>query len=90
MDSYILHVDGTVTSYKPKGEHFTLEELQRAVNGYITIVPLRNNLVMVLNEKGDILNLKVNKIASLIMMKQANRWILVKGKVLITHIDNLE
>lgn len=55
--------DGTVMSVKPKDEYFTLKELQSLVGGLIELYPLRvNNHLVVCNEEGMILNLRLNSI----------------------------
>lgn len=38
----------------------TLEAFQEVVDGYIEILPLNSNLVIVLNEEGKLLNLETN------------------------------
>lgn len=39
----------------------TLEGLQAAVGGYIEVVPLADNAVMLVNEEGKLLNLRLNR-----------------------------
>lgn len=48
---------------KPKGEYFTLEELQAAVGGYIEIAPaLDKDYITVVNEEGLLLGLPLNNL----------------------------
>lgn len=63
----IIKVNGDVIDTEPKnGKDFKLSELQKIVNGYIEIVYLKNNDILVVNEEGAIngskLNLKASKI----------------------------
>ena len=59
--SYIITAQGDTRPYLPAvGEQYTLEELQAAVGGYIEIVHLDADRVMVLNEEGIRLRLGVN------------------------------
>lgn len=47
------------------GTDFTLEELQKAVDGYIEIVKLMNNKILVINDEGKF-SKPVNQIASIL------------------------
>lgn len=50
---------------EPKnGTDFSLEELQEFVGGYIEIIPLVDDLIMVVNEEGKLLGLPFNKAAT--------------------------
>ena len=51
--AHIIKTDGTIIEVQPKnGTDFQLEELQAVVEGYIQIVRLDNDKVMVVNEDG--------------------------------------
>ena len=53
--------DGLVSVVKPTNEYFTLAELQSLVNGSIEVHPERiNDKLIVVNEEGILLNLKIN------------------------------
>ena len=66
----IIDINGTIKAVKPKnGRDFSLKELQKAVGGYIEIVRLSNNIVMVVNEEGWLRGLEFNKAASLMCVK---------------------
>lgn len=55
MNVQALHIkeDGTINQIVPKnGTDFSLEELQKAVDGLIEIVNLKNGEIMVVNEEG--------------------------------------
>lgn len=67
MKNYIIKTDGTKVNIEPKnGVRFTLEELQSAVGGYIEIINLNNDSVLVVNENGKLYNLELNKTATVI------------------------
>lgn len=49
----LIQSDGEAIGVVPaNGGNFTLEELQGFVEGYIEIVPLTENVIMVVNEEG--------------------------------------
>jgi hypothetical protein len=49
----LIQSDGDAKGVVPaNGGDFTLEELQSLVEGYIEIVPLTKNIIMVVNEEG--------------------------------------
>lgn len=90
-NSYILHVDGSKTPFEPaNGKNFTLDELREAVSGFIEMVYLPNNVIMVVNEEGKILNFRVNKEASMMYLKEINGWDFIVGDVVITTGDYIE
>ena len=60
MNKLLFH-DGTFVNIKHNNsKDFTLEDLQQYVGGYIQLIPLQDNLVMVINEKGKLLSLPRN------------------------------
>lgn len=57
--------DGELIYKEPKnGTDFSLEELQGFVGGCIEIIPLVDDLIMVVNEEGKLLDLPFNKTAT--------------------------
>lgn len=59
--SKLLFTDGTFKTITPaNNKDFTLKELQKYVGGYIQLIPLQDNLVMVINEEGKLLGLPRN------------------------------
>ena len=61
----LLRADGTRQPLPPaNGKTFTLAELQGAVGGDIELVYLGDDLVMVVNENGKLLNLAQNELAT--------------------------
>lgn len=61
----IIYSDGREVAVKPKnGTDFSLEELQAIVGGYIEIIYVKGNDIMVLNEEGKLIGLPINGKAS--------------------------
>lgn len=61
MKAELIKVDGTRSEIIPKFRFYlTLEEAQDYVGGYIEVIDLPNNKVMIVNEEGLLLNLPVN------------------------------
>jgi len=65
--------DGAFIYKEPKnGADFSLEELQGFVDGYIEIITLSDDLIMVVNEEGKPLGLPFNKAATEILWDHTN------------------
>lgn len=62
----IIRADGTQEEYLPgDGNHYTLEELKRAIGGgYIEIVRTRDDRLMVLDDEGKLKDFPVNLVAT--------------------------
>ena len=62
----ILHGNGPVSDFRPKGEEFTLGELQKAVGGYIEIVsvPPWSDIILIVDEEGRLKHKRCNEAAS--------------------------
>lgn len=61
----LLKYSGDDISILPKnGSDFTLEELQEFVGGYIEVINIDKDTIMVLNEEGMMLGLPYNRNAS--------------------------
>lgn len=61
--------NGRVTPVTPKnGTDFSLEELQKFVGGFIEVVRLNDDQIMVVNEEGAIKDMEYNPAASAIMI----------------------
>src|SRR5438128_1520036 len=61
----IFYPDGQEEEVQPANDGvFSLEEMQRIVQGYIEIYPLKDGRIMVLNEEGRILGLDRNEKAT--------------------------
>ena len=74
----VILTDGREIAVKPKnGTDFSLEELQEVVGGYIEIIYVKGNDIMVLNEEGKLIGLPFNDKASELTSE------LIVGNVLI-------
>jgi hypothetical protein len=61
----VISTNNTVKLIKPKEQYFTLEELQKCVDGYIEIYPTRSKEYMILvNAEGLINGMAFNQLAS--------------------------
>lgn len=57
----IIKADGSMVEIQPRnGRYFKLRELQKIVGGYIEILTLNGNEIMVVNEEGKIHDLPLN------------------------------
>lgn len=89
MFSILFKADGTKSIYPPRGKHYTLEELQRAVSGYIEIVHVGRRLLVV-NEEGRILGLTHNSGASAIATGLVLGGEDIRGDALLCDSDLVE
>jgi hypothetical protein len=74
---YTPEPDEQITLVKPKGSHWSLEELQKLVGGYIEIIPTIDNRYMVINELGKVMRpmLPLNKQATRAYLYGRDDWI---------------
>jgi hypothetical protein len=65
----LIKPNGSVLDYPPAGDSYTLEELRKAVGGYIEILHIRRlpGFIMIINEEGKMEGLPYNQIASKLM-----------------------
>lgn len=61
---FIHKTDGTKVYVSPDAKTYSLEELQRVVGGYIEIVRLTAEVMMIVNEEGKVNGLPVNENAT--------------------------
>jgi len=82
----IIKITGEIENIEPSnGKMFTLKELQKAVNGYIQIVPVDSDKLMVVDEEG---LLKPNPQLNIEASKIAGQQIV--GQVIIINRDQIE
>lgn len=87
----VVKTDGTFDALLPKNNKvFTLEELKSVVGGYIEIVPLDEDYLMVINEEGKLLNLPINEGATRYYRKSRNTDDFIVGNVLICSNKEIE
>ncbi len=85
MKGRVLYVDGSEEFIEPKnGTDFSLEELKTIVDGYIQIVWLKDERIMVVNEEGKIHRLPLNVRATCIVNGEGIADTIV-GNVLVCH-----
>ena len=86
----IYKTDGTTIAVEPKnGTDYSLEELQEIVGGYIEVLPLNDDEIMVLNEEGKILGLDLNDNATE-LISEAGMWDdFIVGDVLVCKNDEV-
>lgn len=91
----IVKANGHIENVEPKNKRdFSLEELQKIVGGYIEIVPLDNDQIIVLNEEGKLMGLKVNEIATT-LYHEVNRFArsrmdFIVGDVLVCNSEQVK
>jgi hypothetical protein len=82
-DSILYRTDGAQEAVKPENKkYFTLRELQAFVGGYIEVVFLNDNQIMVVNEEGKLCKLPINIRATKIITDQEIEDVIV-GNALV-------
>ena len=85
----LYRVNGTVETVEPVNKtDFTLEELQKIVGGYIEVVPVFGNKLIVVDEDGRMKNYKHNKTASQLVLGQVIGDIV--GDMLLCNQDEIK
>lgn len=86
MEAKIIKTDGQEEITNPKnGKDFQLDELQAIVGGYIEVVYLPNNRIMILNEEGKLDKLPLNQKATEVFQKAHGPHDVIVGPVLICN-----
>lgn len=84
MKAKIYKADGTIIDVVPEnGTDFQLDELQKIVGGYIEIVSLLDNEIMVVNEEGKLTDLPINENATEIYNEVDGFYDYIVGDVLV-------
>jgi hypothetical protein len=84
MKAKIYKADGTIIDIVPEnGTDFQLEELQRIVGGYIEIIGLFDNEIMVVNEEGKLADLPINENATELYNEADDFYDYIVGDVLV-------
>jgi len=87
----LLRVDGTTAPYPPAGgKLFTLQELQRAVGGYIEIVHLPGGFLLVVNEEGRLHGLPHNARASALAVGLVVGGEDIRGDALLCRVGRID
>lgn len=83
MTPVLIKSSGVQQCIKPSnGEHFSLKELQDYVGGYIEVVRLKNDRLMIVDEEGKCKNKPINLTASLVLFSE-NRCDRIVGDVVL-------
>lgn len=84
--SILYKTDGTQEDVLPaNSKWFTLEELQGFVKGYIELVYLHDNLIIVCNEEAKLHDLKMNPGMTEIYIKTFGPIDVILGNALLIH-----
>lgn len=84
VEAALHKTGGTTEIVSPaNNKHFTLQELQEYVGGYIEVVYLSKKLVMVINEEGKLNNLPINNKATVIYLAMNKNVDVIVGDVLV-------
>lgn len=85
MKAKIYKADGTIIDniVPENGTDFQLGELQKIVGGYIEIVSLLDNEIMVINEEGKLSDLPINENATEIYNEVDGFYDYIAGDVLV-------
>ena len=80
--------DGTVTKVNPSnGDYFSLDELQAFVGGYIEVIHVVGDLLMIVNEEGKLHNQGINSVANLFYL---NPYENIVGDVVLINKNQLD
>lgn len=74
MEAKIIKADGTVETVKNDDKEASLDFLQKAVKGWIEIVHLDANTLMIVNEEGKLLNQPLNELATSLFYEKTKRF----------------
>lgn len=72
------------------GKDFKLEQLQKIVGGYIEVVEVSDDEIMVLNEEGKLLDLAYNQDATYLYRKRYQTSDYIVGDVLVCKKDEVK
>lgn len=81
--AYIINTDETITNVTPaNGTDFTLDELNAIVDGFIEILYIDDNQIMVVNEEGKLNGLDLNTRATR-LIREAGINDFIAGRALV-------
>lgn len=87
----IIKANGERESIEPKnGKDFKLDELREIVNGWVEVVWLPNDKIMIVNEDGKLLDLPINQEATTIYQKTFGFNDMIVGDVLLCDANQVE
>ena len=86
----LITPNGKSTNVTPANNKFNYKELNKLVGGYIEIIRLNEDLVMVINEEGKLQNLPYNATATMYYQNYVSPYDCIVGNAVImsnTEID---
>lgn len=88
----IIKTNGEKINVEPKdGMHYSLKEMQKIVGGYIEIIYLNDNQLMIVNEEGKIDGLDYNDEATAVLEKSyPYSGDFIAGDVLVCSASEVE
>lgn len=90
MTDIIYKTNGEVIETSPKnGTDYTFEELKEIVGGYIEIIHLTNNKIMVINDEGKLINLSHNENATILYRLCLDTTDFIVGDALVCHTNRI-
>ena len=90
MKDIIYKTNGAVIETSPKnGTNYTLEELKEIVGGYIEIIHLTKNKIMVINDEGKLINLPHNENATILFRLCLDTIDFIVGDALVCHTNRI-
>ena len=89
--SKLIKADGTIKEISPKNNgFFGLEELQELVGGYIEVIYLPSDTIMIVNEEGKLKGLPTNLNATKILYEYYKVTNILVGDVVLTSRELLK
>ena len=83
-ESVLYESDGTSRPISPEdGKTFSLKEVQEMVGGYVQMIPLSTDRIMLINEEGKLLGLPRNDMATLVAVLVLGEGDFIVGNALV-------
>ena len=76
-----------VTPYPPAAKHYTLTELQLAVGGFIEILALPNDQLLIVHAEGKLIGLPINHRATTLLVGSRYEGAVVVGDALLCRTE---
>lgn len=89
-DAVVIMSSGKIKAIPHYGEKFELRTLQNRVDGYIEIVPLDGETVMVVNEDGKNIGLPFNPRATGVFQKYNHTGDYIVGDVVLCYSEDIQ
>jgi hypothetical protein len=86
----IIRADGTIENMTTKKKNPSLAELQTAVGGYIEIVTLPNNKLLVVDEEGKLKNRPINSKATAVMTRAFGHVDVIVGDAVLCDASEIK